>query len=49
MMNSWSNIWTSATNNYGAGTDAFQEVIVEDPVSETESLQRYLRLKVTRP
>jgi glycosidase len=49
MTNAWTNIWTSATNAYGGGTNAFEERIVQDPVSETESLQRYLRLKVTRP
>jgi glycosidase len=49
VMNSWSNIWTSATNAYGGGTNLFEAVIVEDPVSETNTLQRYLRLKVTRP
>jgi len=49
VMNSWSNIWTSTTNAYGGGTNLFEDVIVEDPVSGTSALQRYLRLKVTRP
>ncbi|MEY3481103.1 MAG: hypothetical protein RIQ71_1878 [Verrucomicrobiota bacterium] len=45
----WTNIWTSATNVYGGGTNPSEVVIVQDPVPETNSLQRYLRLKVTRP
>jgi hypothetical protein len=49
VMNSWSNIWTSTTNNYGDGSNAFKEVTVEDPVPSTDTIQRYLRLKVTRP
>lgn len=49
MMNSWSNIWTSTTNAYGGGTNFYEEVIVQDPVSGAENTQRYLRLKVTRP
>ncbi len=47
--NSWSNIWTSTTNAYGGGTNFYEEVIVQDPVSGAENTQRYLRLKVTRP
>jgi uncharacterized repeat protein (TIGR01451 family) len=49
VMNSWSNIWTSATNGYGGGSEAFQVITVPDPVPATNATQRYLRLKVTRP
>ena len=49
MLSAWTNIWTSATNNYGGGTNSFEELTVPDPVPATNALQRYLRLKVTRP
>ncbi len=47
MTNAWTNIWTSTTNAYGGGAEPFEEVTVEDRA--TNALQRYLRLKVTRP
>jgi uncharacterized repeat protein (TIGR01451 family) len=49
MLSAWTNIWTSATNVYGGDTNAFEELTVLDPVPATNALQRYLRLKVTRP
>lgn len=47
--NAWTNIWTSMTNPYGGGSNPVEEVTVQDPVPANEALQRYLRLKVTRP
>jgi uncharacterized repeat protein (TIGR01451 family) len=48
MMNSWSNIWTSATNAYRSDANFYEEVVT-DSVPEGDSGQRYLRLKITRP
>lgn len=46
----WTNIWSSSTNAYGGGSEPFTDVTVEDPVSPGgDTLQRYLRLNVTRP
>ncbi|MFM8684506.1 MAG: beta strand repeat-containing protein, partial [Chthoniobacterales bacterium] len=49
MLNTWTNIWTSATNAYGGGTNTFEELSVQDPVPANSATQRYLRLKVIRP
>ena len=49
LTNSWTNIWTSTTNAYGGGSNSFEEVIVQDPLSDTNTPRRFLRLKVTRP
>jgi uncharacterized repeat protein (TIGR01451 family) len=47
---SWSNIWTSATNVFGGGTNAFEIITVNDPVPpESVPAGRFLRLNVTRP
>jgi hypothetical protein len=46
----WTNIWSSATNAYGGGTNTFEIITVTDPVpSENVSSGRFLRLNVTRP
>jgi hypothetical protein len=46
----WTNIWSSATNAYGGGTNPFEIITVTDPVpSENVSSGRFLRLNVTRP
>jgi len=48
--NAWTNIWTSATNAYGGGTNAYEIIRVSDPVPpEDVSVGRFLRLEVTRP
>jgi hypothetical protein len=48
--NGWTNIWTSATNAYGGGTNAYEIITVTDPVSsENVPVGRFLRLDVTRP
>ncbi len=52
LANGWTEeIWSSATNAYGGGTNAVEVISVADPVpmSEAPSGRRYLRLKVTRP
>lgn len=50
LTNAWTNIWTSATNAYGGGTNTFEIITVTDPVpSENVSSGRFLRLNVTRP
>jgi hypothetical protein len=46
----WTNIWSSATNAFGGGTNAFEIIHVSDPVApEGVSSGRFLRLDVTRP
>ncbi|MBJ7259722.1 MAG: Ig-like domain-containing protein [Chthoniobacterales bacterium] len=49
VINAWTNVWSSKTNAYSGGSNTVEEVTVQDPISETNALQRYLRLKVTRP
>jgi hypothetical protein len=49
MLSAWTNIWASTTNAYGAGTNTFEELTVEDPVPANSATQRYLRLRVIRP
>ena len=52
LTNGWTEeIWSSATNAYGGGTNAFEVISVADPLpmDQAPSGQRYLRLKVTRP
>lgn len=46
----WTNIWSSATNAYGGGSNAFETITVLDPVSSDNVTNgRFLRLNVTRP
>jgi hypothetical protein len=46
----WTNVWSSATNAFGAGTDDFETITVIDPVApEDVTVGRFLRLHVTRP
>jgi uncharacterized repeat protein (TIGR01451 family) len=46
----WTNIWTSATNAYGGGTNAYEIITVTDPMpAQDVSAGRFLRLDVTRP
>ncbi len=46
----WTNIWSSATNAYGGGSNAYEIITVTDPVAaEDVSVGRFLRLNVTRP
>ncbi len=44
-------IWSSATNAYGGGANAFEVISVADPfpMDQAPNGRRYLRLKVTRP
>jgi hypothetical protein len=50
LTNAWTNIWTSATNAYGGGTNTFEIITVTDPVpAQDVSPGRFLRLDVTRP
>ncbi|MFZ4483411.1 MAG: alpha-amylase family glycosyl hydrolase [Chthoniobacterales bacterium] len=51
VVGSWTNIWTSTTNAFAGGTNAFSLETVPDPVpiNSAPNGQRYLRLKVTRP
>jgi hypothetical protein len=46
----WTNIWSSATNAYGGGTNPFETITVTDPkpVGDVSS-GRFLRLNVIRP
>jgi hypothetical protein len=46
----WTNIWSSATNAFGGGTNVFETITVNDPTPvETAPSGRFLRLNVTRP
>ncbi len=46
----WTNIWTSATNAFGGGTNDFETITVTDPApAEDVPSGRFLRLNVTRP
>ena len=46
----WTNIWSSATNAYGGGSNDFETITVLDPVSsENVTNGRFLRLNVTHP
>jgi hypothetical protein len=50
LMGSWTNIWSSATNSFGGGTNDFETLTVEDTVPvEDAPAGRFLRLNVTRP
>ncbi|MGA0849417.1 MAG: hypothetical protein ACO3RX_05650, partial [Chthoniobacterales bacterium] len=50
LMGSWTNIWSSATNAFGGGTNDFETLTVEDTVPvEDAPAGRFLRLNVTRP
>jgi alpha-amylase len=47
---SWTNIWSSATNAYGGGTNEFETITVQDPAPvENVTNGRFLRINVTRP
>ena len=46
----WTNIWTSPTNAFGGGSNAFETITVTDPAPvESVPSGRFLRLNVTRP
>jgi hypothetical protein len=46
----WTNIWSSATNAYGGGTNDFETTTVSDPQAVKDTaVGRFLRLDVTRP
>jgi hypothetical protein len=46
----WTNIWNSATNAFGAGTNDHEVITVADPVPVGDTTSgRFLRLNVTRP
>jgi hypothetical protein len=46
----WTNIWNSATNAFGAGTNDHEVITVTDPVPVGDATSgRFLRLNVTRP
>ena len=46
----WTNIWTSPTNAFGGGGNAFETITVTDPAPlESVPSGRFLRLNVTRP
>jgi hypothetical protein len=50
LMGAWTNIWSSATNAFGGGTNDFETLTVEDAVPvEDAPAGRFLRLNVTRP
>jgi hypothetical protein len=46
----WTNIWTSAANPFGGGTNEHETISVTDPVATDDvSVGRFLRIDVTRP
>lgn len=46
----WTNLWTSPTNAFGGGSNAFETITVTDPAPvESVPSGRFLRLNVTRP
>jgi len=46
----WTNIWSSATNVYGGGTNDFETLTIQDPTPvENVTNGRFLRINVTRP
>jgi spore coat protein U-like protein len=46
----WTNIWTSAANPFGGGTNEHEMISVTDPVATDDvSVGRFLRIDVTRP
>jgi uncharacterized repeat protein (TIGR01451 family) len=46
----WTNIWSSATNAFGGGTNPFETITVTDPAPlESVPSGRFLRINVTRP
>ena len=46
----WTNIWSTATNAYGGGTNDFETLTIQDPVPhESVTNGRFLRINVIRP